>query len=75
MLKAIYTFLVLAFIGALPALLVMALALWSMQFELRDVPGYFVDTLIDIGPVPFILSFGLFFFFYGMKKLIALLAR
>lgn len=64
-----------AILGALPALLVMALALWSMQFELSDVPGYFVKTLIDIGPIPFVLTYGLTIFFFGIRKLIAYLSR
>ena len=64
-----------ALVGALPAILLMAAVLWSMEFELRDIPYYFVKTIVDIGPIPFYLTYGLTFFFFGMRKLIAYLAR
>lgn len=53
----------------------MVAVLWSAQFELRDVPGYFVKTVIDIGSIPFFVTYGLTFFFYGLKKLIAYSSR
>jgi hypothetical protein len=74
-LRAFSTLLLLACIAVLPAFLLMVVVLWSMQFELRDVPDYFVKTVIDIGPIPFYLVFGLYFFFFAIKWLIARLAR
>lgn len=64
-----------ALVALLPTILLMVAVLWSMQFEFRDIPYYFVKTVSDIGPIPFYLTYGLTFFFFGLKKLIAYLSR
>lgn len=64
-----------ALVAVLPTILLMVAVLWSMEFGLRDIPYYFVKTVIDIGPIPFYLTYGLTFFFFGLKKLIAYLSR
>ncbi|OQW60969.1 MAG: hypothetical protein A4S14_18250 [Proteobacteria bacterium SG_bin9] len=64
-----------ALVAVLPTILLMIAVLWSMEFDVRDLPYYFVKTVVDIGPIPFYITYGLTFFFFGLKKLIAYSSR